>query len=306
MRARMFGSAKWSRMGIQGVGCAVLVLLLAAAPAGADVQTFSSSAPIQIPPSGQASPYPSEVFVSGMTGTVTKVTVGLRGLSHPSPADVDVLLVSPGGATTVLLSDTGGSDDAANLDLPFDDDAPSVVPAPMTSGTWRPTNDAGTDPFPPPAPPAPYGSTLGESVGTPVNGPWRLYVVDDSPADAGGVIAGGWSLTITSDTRPAVLFDAASTTVFEGAPVTIGVDRPDGFFAGSATVPWSLTPTTLSAIDAGPREGTVVFGPGQTTATIQIQTLFDDLFEGDETAAVTLGAPSGDAKVGRKTHELTV
>ncbi|HEY9281902.1 MAG TPA: M36 family metallopeptidase [Pyrinomonadaceae bacterium] len=143
-----------------------------------------------------ANPYPSAINISGVTGTVTKVTATLHGFSHTFPSDVDVLLVGPGGQTVMLMSDAGGSLDAVNTTLTFDDAAPAVGTN-IVSGTFRPTNVGTADPFPAPAPAAPHGTQLAGFNGISPNGAWRLFVVDDLGTDSGSV-AGGWSLTIVT------------------------------------------------------------------------------------------------------------
>ena len=60
-------------------------------------QTFNNPATITIPSQGVAGPYPSVIAVSGVSGTVSKLTVTLLGLNHTFPDDVDVLLVGPDG-----------------------------------------------------------------------------------------------------------------------------------------------------------------------------------------------------------------
>src|SRR5205085_7902073 len=62
--------------------------------------SFSNATSITIPGSGTgstsgapASVYPSNVAVSGLTGTVSNITVTLKGLNHTFPSDVDMLLV---------------------------------------------------------------------------------------------------------------------------------------------------------------------------------------------------------------------
>jgi len=182
--------------------------------ASANPFTFSNTTPLTLllgADSGPLSPYPSNIAVSGLTGTVSKVTVTLNNLSHTYLGDLDVLLVGPTGAMLVVMSDIG-TRRVSNLTLTFDDAAASNLPlgvAPV-SGTYRPTDDDtddsfAADAFPAPAPAGPYPSpgpggtaTLASAFNsTNPNGTWSLYVVDDNGAD-GGSIAGGWSLTITT------------------------------------------------------------------------------------------------------------
>ncbi len=71
---------------------------------------------------GAATPYPSNIFVTGLPGQVTKVTASLKGLSHTAPIDFDILLSGPTPARNViLLSDAGGQSAASNVDVDFDD-----------------------------------------------------------------------------------------------------------------------------------------------------------------------------------------
>ncbi|HEX7154497.1 MAG TPA: M36 family metallopeptidase [Thermoanaerobaculia bacterium] len=156
----------------------------------------SNIAPIAIPSAGAATPYPSTIAVAGITAPVSKVTATITGFSHTFPSDVDILLVGPGGQRVLLLSDAGGSLDAVNTTLTFDDSGP-LVGTSIVSGTFRPTNVTTGDTFPAPAPAAPYGALLSAFNGVNPNGNWSLYVVDDAATDLGS-ISGGWSLTITT------------------------------------------------------------------------------------------------------------
>ena len=79
------------------------IFLLAAASAGAGQTSFSNTAPITIPSSGTATPYPSNINVSGLSGTTVKATVTLSGFNHTYPSDFGVLLVSPTGASVNLM-----------------------------------------------------------------------------------------------------------------------------------------------------------------------------------------------------------
>ncbi|HKS36297.1 MAG TPA: Ig-like domain-containing protein, partial [Verrucomicrobiae bacterium] len=168
-------------------------------------RSFTNAAAITIPGAGSANPYPSTINVSGTAGTVSQVTVGLRSLNHTWPADVDVLLVGPGGQKAVIFSDVGGGGDLSNVTVTLSDGAATGLTATgqIVSGTYRPSNvepgELGElDAFPAPAPGGPYGSAaLSVFNGLSANGTWSLYVVDDGAGDQGS-IAGGWSLTITT------------------------------------------------------------------------------------------------------------
>ena len=182
-------------------------LLATAAFSCANAQTtFTNSSLIQLPAAstdtGPASPYPSLITVSGLVGSISNVTVTLNGLTHTFADDIDILLVSPTGAKVVLMSDTGGAFGVGAVNLTFSDAAASLLPdeTQITSGTFRPSDyDFGgaADVFPAPAPGGPYDLLLSAFNGANPNGTWSLYAFDDSIADV-GVIAGGYSITITT------------------------------------------------------------------------------------------------------------
>jgi len=70
---------------------------------------FTNTTTITIPAIGPASPYPSNISVSGLSGTVVQVTVTINGLLHAIPDDLDFLLVGPAGQNAIIWSDAGGS-----------------------------------------------------------------------------------------------------------------------------------------------------------------------------------------------------
>jgi subtilisin-like proprotein convertase family protein len=187
--------------------------------------TFTNTTPIIIPAagtSGIADPYPSSIMVTGFFGTVTKVTVKLKGLSHTFPDDIDILLVGPGGQNAIIMSDVGGATDITGVTLTLDDLAASSLPdnGPLVTGTFQPTNIPTDDTFPPPAPVPLGGSALSIFNGTSPNGTWSLYVVDGAPLDAGS-LAGGWELDIT--TTNALLANISTRGVVQtGDNVLIG------------------------------------------------------------------------------------
>ncbi len=171
---------------------------------------FSNTSPITIPDSGTATPYPSDIPVSGMTGTITDLNVKINNLSHTFPDDFAMLLVSPdGNRKFILQSDSGGGTDVVNLTYTFDDQAviniPDDGPMPPDNGSVRPSSIGDNDGMPPPAPAEPYSqpATAGTATlngtfgGINPNGTWKLFVIDFVAGD-GGSIGGGWSLDITT------------------------------------------------------------------------------------------------------------
>ncbi len=256
---------------------AALLAALAAAPAGA--QVFSSLGPIAIPKTpttvGPGNPYPSQITVGGLTGTVSAVRVSLVGLSHTFPSDIDLLLVGPSGQNVVLLADTGGSTDITNVNLNFDQSAPGLVPSPIVAGTYRPTNN-GAFTGPAPAPAGPYGSTLALFNGTNPNGNWSLFAYDDAGGDKGSL--SGWSLDIV--TNGPTLSSFAPTTGAAGTVVVLTGTNLTGAtavaFGGIATSTFTVNnPTTITAtVPAGATSGpiTVITPNGNATTATPFQT----------------------------------
>jgi hypothetical protein len=180
----------------------VLALVALGAPPAAQGAVVSNTSGISIGDQGAANPYPSEIAVDGLTGTVSSVTVTLTGFAHTFPADVDVLLVGPTNAHAMLLSDVGGgSPGASGVDLTFSGSASGQVPAggPLSTGSYLPSN-SGTGDFTSaaPAPAGPHGASLGAFNGTNPNGAWKLYVYDDNGGDSGSIAS--WSLDIATAT----------------------------------------------------------------------------------------------------------
>src|SRR5205823_3897444 len=174
---------------------------------------FSNPAAITIndgmTPPTIATPYPSNITVSGLAGNITKVTLSLTGLSHTFPDDIDMLVVAPSGANLHFWSDSCGGSAISNLNITMDDAAATLLPdaGPCSSTSYRPGNPSAGDTFPAPAPAGPYNepTTVGTATFatafnglTPAqaNGTWSLYITDDLSGDSGS-ISGGWSLNIT-------------------------------------------------------------------------------------------------------------
>jgi LPXTG-motif cell wall-anchored protein len=254
--------------------------------------TYCNTGPLTIPGNGPATPYPSNITVSGLAAPVSKVTATLNGLSHSAPVDLDVMLSSPAPATNlVLMSDVGGAAQASGLTLVFDDDAAGPLPTPLTSGTFRPTDDDLESPdaaFPAPAPVVSAATTLATFNGSAGNGVWSLWVVDDATGDAGS-ISGGWCLTfttasptttaLTSDVNPSTVGEAVTftaTVTSEGAPVTTGTiafsDAGNPLGGGIPIAADGTATLTTSILTAGthPITATYTGTPGFATSTANL------------------------------------
>ncbi len=212
--------------------------------------TFSQTAALAIPATGSpnqigpADPYPSNNVVSGMTGVVSGVTVAFNNLTHGTVNDIDALLVAPSGDNLVVLSDVGDPNtlaSASNATLTFADSAAASVPTGnIPSGSYKPTNNGSGDTFPSPAPAPSSDTTLGGAfTGINPNGTWQLYVVDDTTGDIGSM-AGGWSLTITTEANAA---PTTTTVTTSATPSTTG--SPVTF---TATVTAGASPVTTGAV----------------------------------------------------------
>jgi subtilisin-like proprotein convertase family protein len=121
--------------------------------------TLSNTGGIRINDSfGRATPYPSTITVSGLTGTITDLNVTLTNMNHTFPQDVAVLLVGPKGQNIILMSQAVGDDltPLSNTTLTFDDSAATLLPTSggAPSGSYRPATYAIVD-FPAPAPISP-------------------------------------------------------------------------------------------------------------------------------------------------------
>jgi subtilisin-like proprotein convertase family protein len=244
--------------------------------------TFVSSTPISIPSSGSASPYPSQIVVPTLPGPITDVNVTLTGLTHTYPEDIDILLVGPSGQSVLLMSDCGSFYGVSGINLTFDDSAASSLSTiQLSSGTFLPSNIGTGDTFNAPAPAGPYGSALSVFNGTPANGTWSLYLVDDFAGDSGS-ISGGWSLNIAAGPQydygdapalyptlaanngpvhtvvPGIRLGNAVDDELDGQPNATatgddanGLDDEDGVVFNSALVAGSSTGVTVTASAPG-------------------------------------------------------
>ena len=166
-----------------------------------DHGTFTGGGILLFGPFG-SDPYPSVASVSGLGGTVNKVTATITGLSPAPRADLAFLLVGPNGQSTILMSGVGVNN-SDTLTLTFDDAAPSFLQSILESGTYKPSPLRPVT-FPPPASAEGYGTTLSVFNGTNPNGDWKLYAInfyDDLGCGIDGENCAGvrsWILTVAT------------------------------------------------------------------------------------------------------------
>lgn len=270
-------------------------LVLGAPAALADgPTTFNNTTTIAIPATGSAnqtgpaSPYPSPITVSGMAGAVTQVSVRFSGLTHSALNDIDAMVVAPGGANLVVLSDIGDPNTLAfanNATLTFADSGAGSVPTGnVSTGTYKPTNNGGGDAFPAPAPAPSSQTTLaGAFTGINPNGTWNLYAVDDTTGDT-GTMSGGWSLIITTE----VAADPTTTTVTtSGTPSTTGDSVT--FTATVKAGGTAVTTGTVQFSDAG----TPIGGPAALNAAGVATRATATLAEGTHELVATYSGATG-------------
>lgn len=231
--------------------------------------SFSNPASITINEAA-ASPYPSSIVVGGLKQTINGMSVTLHGLTHTSPEDIDVLLFGPGEQLMVLMSDAGGPDDVSNVTFTLADSGAVLLPqsAALTAGTFRPTDYPANETLPFPGPEEPYlrpspsgADTFATAFnGADPNGPWFLYVADDTGADLGS-ISGGWTLTFSpppntfcNQANIAIPTQGASTPY----PSTINISGIDGTLRNLSVRLDKLNHSRIEDLDM------LLVGPGGT------------------------------------------
>jgi subtilisin-like proprotein convertase family protein len=254
---------------------------------------FGNPDAIQIPIFGVAEAFPSTINVPAFPGLVGQLRVTLHGLTHTSPDDLDILLVGPTGATTVLLSDTG-STVVSGLTLTFDDFGPAA-PTVLLTGTYRPTNSGAGDSFPAPAPAGPHGTSLGVFRGTSPVGNWQLFIVDDQGANP-GEIAQGWSITFLRPENGDVTSDTRSDLItFQGASVSTFSSTGKAF---SGAVGSSSGAVTLNSLGAATPYPSPVFISGFAGIVGKVTVNFKDLTHGwPDDLDVLLVGPDGQSSM---------
>lgn len=229
--------------------------------------------------------------ITDLNGSIADIEISLFKITHPAPQHLDILLVSPTGTNIVLISDVGGSTPVTNQTLVFRASGSNVVGS-LVSGIYAPVNggpngDTGEDPS---AEFADIGgsrtTTLSDFAGTDPKGAWRLVVRDDTKDPRGGVIEGGWLLSIR--TRPNIQAINPVTMLEDASPVTVAVpfsdDQPGVVYTFSSSIaPVGATTSNVVQIATEQKGGTV---------NVTITPYLDAFGTNDVTLSVTDGVNS--------------
>jgi hypothetical protein len=221
---------------------------------------FCNTGAIGVPnATGPATPYPSHIFVSGLTGNVGKLTVQLNGLNSSDTQPTDLMLVGPTGAQIIPFAGVGNASTIGGVNITLDDAAADLLgSSTLTSGTYKPTSMTGGTSlvFPAPAPSASaanYAASDGSATfsstfnNTTPNGTWSLYAMDSGGSGADS-INGGWCVNITPAVAPAIT-SASSANVNLISPLSFTVTTT-GSPTPSITEEGSL-PTGVTFTDNG-------------------------------------------------------
>ncbi|MFN3939293.1 MAG: proprotein convertase P-domain-containing protein, partial [Chitinophagales bacterium] len=259
----------------------LIALLLIMAISGFSAQKLYAQTYVggsaSIPSSGVASVYPLTVSV-GATGSIASVTVSIN-LYHTWPDDIDILLEGPTGATSVLMSDAGGSTDigtvSAGWDIVFDQSATTAIPdaTAIAAGTYKPADYVTVgETFTAPAPAGAHTANLNNFAGTSPTGTWNLWIVDDTGGDLGTVFS--WSLTITLaepcvDPPTAGATSLTASTLCEGIAFTASL--PDASTGEGQTYQWQSSADGVIWADIDGATGSSYTGVSSSTMYYRCQ-----------------------------------
>jgi hypothetical protein len=208
------------KRGVSRIGLLAGALLIAAllpAAARAETRTFVNLTDLfptaNAGTSGPPTHYPSGINVTGLSGTVTNVTVSVIGYRSSSPDDTDMAIVGPNGQKVMLMSDACGLNPstAQNDNWTFDDSAQTFLSDNGPCGNYqlasvKPTNyeNPDNDDLTPGGGPAgPYLNSLSLLAGGSPNGAWNLFVTDDNAVGYVGFDISGWALNLEIQPPPA-------------------------------------------------------------------------------------------------------
>ncbi len=163
-------------------------------------------------PTGIASPYPGTLDITGGDGPITGGIAVRVALTHDNIDDLDLALVAPNGAASVLMSDACGTGSLSQRTFDFFSVAagPLSDAGPCPAGQYLPSDYVPGDTWPAPGPGTGLTANLNNFDGGSANGDWKLYAVDDSAFQAGAI--SNWGLQIETSTALIVVPGLGATS----------------------------------------------------------------------------------------------
>jgi subtilisin-like proprotein convertase family protein len=234
-------------------------------------------------------PYPSVVNVTGISNSVSTVSLILSSLSSTGSGDMHMLLVAPSGQAFDFWSNITNIGTGAYSIIDGSTALPSNGPSAGTFGptAYGPPPDLFTPGPPAPAPQLPGSFVYAEPSGTSsfettfsgatANGAWSLYLYDASGAGTSTTLA-GWCLNITPASGTSTTTSVSPSTTFAtlGQSVTFTATVTGGV-GGAGTVTFTENGSPL--VGTGSGVASVVSGHASVSTS--------SLPEGDHTITAT-------------------
>jgi subtilisin-like proprotein convertase family protein len=238
-------------------------------------------------------------------GFVTAVRVRIDGLSHGTPQNLDLLLVSPDGKVAALMCDAGRSYRVRDALLMFDDSATGDIPGynAIVPGRYRPANHGTDQEIPPPGTTGPIGTNLTALAENGANGEWKLYITDDHEGDTGSI--DGWSISFETKPYPGVNFGTETMVTSEGGQATAITATLTEAAPVEVTVPFTLSGDACATEDYQISPGPIIIPAGESTGSVTLAPIDDAIAEQSETIILTM-APPTHASPGQATTETII
>jgi subtilisin-like proprotein convertase family protein len=274
-----------------------------ASGSGAGPYTYCNTGPVTTPglgaDAGAAAPYPSNIFVTNLPGTVDAVTVTLTGFSTKDQGDLLSLLVGPGGNNLDFFSLTGSnvSNAPSPFNLTFSDTASSRIAQGSSgnlssAGTFQPSSYNTNITYPQCPPNAsscaspPVGPPLSSNPFTPTNKAATAGTAVLGNANEAGVFGGTSSSTYNGNGTWSLYLDDGGPTgggeasfLTGGWCVSLTVNLPSVSVTKSHTATFTQgqqgVPFTVNITNNGPgTTGDPTAGSNPLTVTDTLNSAF--------------------------------
>ena len=274
-------AAAFGRIALGALVISAMAVVIAPTAASAATATYSSTSSVGIPDAvgGDCNTNTSDGVATSTisvpdAGSVSDLQIALN-ISHTYQSDLIVDLTSPGGTTIRLIDRVNrtincGSANANIVATLSDASGASIENYGAAGASYSPMQ------------------ALSAFDGETITGDWVLTVRDASTFDVG--VLNSWSLQLPTSSD----FAVADITAGEGDGAAVFTVTRTGPTSDAETIDYTTADGTATAgSDYTATSGTLAFAPNQTSATVSVPLLDDDVHEGDETFALELSNPVG-------------